>query len=99
MSDYTSQIRTFGALGYSSERIADILGLNGPERTELIVRLLLPGDTYQVAYNQGKAYGEYNIDAELAKKAEKGEVDAITTLAERSKERKLKDLRKDVFGI
>lgn len=99
MSDYTSQIRTFGALGYSSERIADILGLKGPERTELIVRLSLHGDTYQVAYNQGKAYGEYNIDAELAKKAEKGEVDAITTLAERSKERKLKDLRKTIFGI
>jgi hypothetical protein len=51
-----------------------------------------------VAYDNGRAIGEYNIDVELTKLAERGDIEAITTLAERSKERKMKDLKKDLFG-
>ena len=91
---YIPKIRTFGAFGYDPERIADLLGLHGRKRTELI-----PGDELRVAYDNGRAIGEYNIDVELTKLAERGDIDAITTLAERSKERKMKDLKKDLFGV
>ena len=40
-----------------------------------------------------------NIDAELAKKAETGDVDAITLLEERKNERRERDLRYELFGI
>lgn len=96
---YISKVRMFGALGYDAERIADLLGLNGRARAELIVRLSIKGDELRVAYDNGRAIGEYNIDAELTKQAERGDIDAITTLAERSKERKIKDMKKDLFGV
>ncbi len=96
---YISKIRVFGALGYDVERIADLLGLHGSERRELIVRLSLNGDALRVAYDNGRAIGEYNIDAELTKLAERGDIDAIETLAARSKERKIKDMKKDLFGV
>lgn len=96
---YISKVRTFGALGYDAERIADLLDLHGKTRAELIVRLSIPGDELSVAYDNGRAIGEYNIDVELTKQAERGDIDAITALGERSKERKIKDLRKNMFGI
>lgn len=96
---YVSKIRTFGALGYDFERIADLLGLKGKERGELIVRLYIQGDELRVAYENGRAIGEYNIDVELTKQAERGDIDAITALAERSRERKIKDMKKQYFGV
>jgi hypothetical protein len=98
-NEYTNQIRSFGAMGYSPERIADLLNLSGEERTKLIVRLAIPRDPYYIAYKNGNAVGEWNIDAELAKQAEKGEIDAIAALSNRSKERHIKDLKKKLFGI
>ena len=99
MSDYTAQIRSFGALGYGPERIAALLNLTGKEKTELIIRLSLPDDPYYIAYQNGLAIGSWNIDAELAKQAEKGDIDSISALAERSRDRRIKDLKKQLFGI
>lgn len=96
---YVSQVRTFGALGYTPQRICNLLGLRGKERTALCVRVTLPGDIYHDAYDNGRALGEYNIDAELAKKAESGDIDAITTLEERKNLRVELDLRKQLFGV
>ena len=93
------KISYFGTLGYSPEAIADYFALTGKERIELIVRLGIHSDEYYLAYQNGKAIGEYNIDAELTKKAEEGDADAIGILATRSHERKLRDLKKELFGI
>lgn len=97
--EYVSQVRTFGALGYTPHRICTLLGLSGKEKIALTVRLSLPGDVYHDAYRNGCALGEYNIDAELAKKAEAGDVSAIETLETRKQERIVKDLRNQLFGI
>ena len=97
--EYVSQVRTFGALGYTPHRICSLLGLRGKEKVALTIRLALPGDVYNDAYRDGCALGEYNIDAELAKKAETGDVSAIETLETRKKERTVKDLRNQLFGI
>lgn len=97
--EYINQIRTFGALNYTPERICQLLGLRKVKREALLYRITLPGDIYFEAYQQGLALGEYNIDAELAKKAEKGDNDSITLLEERKNERTEKDLRMKLFGI
>jgi len=97
--EYINQIRTFGALNYTPERICQLLGLRKVKREALLYRITLPGDIYFEAYQQGLALGEYNIDAELAKKAEKGDNESITLLEERKNERTEKDLRMKLFGI
>lgn len=97
--EYVSQVRTFGALGYSPHRICSLLGLRGKEKIALTIRLSLIGDVYYDAYRNGCALGEYNIDAELAKKAETGDISAIETLETRKQERIVKDLRNSLFGI
>lgn len=97
--EYISQVRTFGALGYSADRICSLLGLRGNEKIALSIRITLPGDVYNDAYSNGRALGEYNIDAELAKRAEAGEIDAITTLETRKNERIELELRKNLFGV
>lgn len=97
--EYVNQIRTFGALNYMPERICQLLGLKKAKREALLYRITLPGDIYFEAYQQGLALGEYNIDAELAKKAEKGDNDSITLLEARKNERTEKDLRMKLFGI
>ncbi|CAL9783299.1 DNA-binding protein [Bacteroides fragilis] len=97
--EYVSQVRTFGALGYSAERICNLLGLRGKEKIALTIRIGLSGDVYNDAYSNGRALGEYNIDAELAKRAEAGEIDAITALETRKNERIELELRKNLFGV
>lgn len=96
---YVQQVRTFGALGYTPERICRLLGLSKKEGIALTLRMEMPGDIYHDAYHQGRALGEYNIDAELAKKAETGDKEAITLLEERKNERTEMDLRYKLFGI
>ena len=98
-NEYVQSVRTFGALSYAPERICQLLGLKKDERTVLLLRIETPGDVYYEAYRQGCALGEYNIDAELAKKAEKGDIESITLLEERKNERSEKDLRFKLFGI
>lgn len=98
-NDYISQVRSFGALGYTVERICNLLGLTKKQKTALSVRMSLPGDTYYEAYIQGRALGEYNIDAELAKRAETGDIDSIEALETRKQERVEIDLRHKLFGI
>ena len=97
--EYVSQVRTFGALGYSADRSCNLLGLRGNEKIALSIRITLPGDVYNDAYNNGRVLGEYNIDAELAKRAESGEIDAITALETRKNERIELELRKNLFGV
>lgn len=97
--EYVLQVRTFGALGYTPERICRLLRLSKKDSVSLMLRISIPGDVYHEAYSQGQYIGEYNIDAELAKKAEKGEADAIMLLEERKHERKVKDLRLKLFGV
>lgn len=97
--EYVNQVRTFGALNYTPERICQLLALRKAKREALLYRITFPGDVYFEAYQQGLALGEYNIDAELAKKAEKGDNDSITLLEERKNERAEKDLRMKLFGI
>ena len=97
--EYVQNVRTFGALGYSPERICRILGLCEERRIALQQRIETVGDVYYQAYAQGRVLGEYNIDAELAKLAEKGDTDSIKLLEERRNERAEKDLRMKLFGI
>ena len=67
--------------------------------TQAEKRTYTVGSVYYDAYRNGCALGEYNIDAELAKKAETGDVSAIETLETRKQERTVKDLRNQLFGI
>lgn len=97
--EYINQVRSFGALGYSHSRICNLLPLTKQQKIALRVRLSLSGDTYCEAYLNGRAIGEYNIDAELAKKAEAGDIEAVSILAERKNERAELDLRKELFGV
>lgn len=96
---YLSQVRSFGALGYTPERIAALLNLTKKQKFALSVRLSLPGDVYFEAYRNGLAIGAYNIDVELVKSAEKGEADSIELLEQRRNDRALLDLRRDLFGV
>lgn len=97
--EYLEQVRMYGVLGYSPQRISTLLGLSGKKKTALTIRISLQGDTYHEAYHGSLALGEYNIDAELAKKAETGDVAAIEALEARKQEREIKSLRQQLFGV
>lgn len=97
--EYVPSVRTFGSLGYSHKRICQLLNLKGKEKAAMLVRLSIPGDVYHEAYSNGMALGEYNIDAALAKQAEKGDSEAVKILEERKRERVVIDLRKQLFGV
>lgn len=96
---YLEEIRSYAQIGCTPQCIANLLGLARKERLALIVRISIQGDTYNDAYNTGRALGEYNIDKKLAEKAETGDIEAITLLEERKNLRVELDLRKQLFGV
>lgn len=94
-----NKIRSYGSLGFSPSRIADMLALSGEERVRMISVITTEGTDLNQYYNQGLVLGDYNKDVELTKKAEKGDIEAITLLAERKFIRERDDLKRDLFGV
>ena len=56
-------------------------------------------DEFRLAYERGRSIGEYNIDCQLQKQAEAGDIESASLLDERVEKRKIRKLREDLFGI
>lgn len=101
--EYTPEIlqkvKTFGALGLSSQRIALLLGLSPKDTQAFIIEFNDTTSLVYKTYEQGVAIGEYNQDAALMKQAEKGDLFAIQELKIRQFNRDLEDDRKERFGL
>ena len=93
------KIRNYGALKYSKERICKMLGLFGEDAQRFLVEFEDEESQIRQFYDQGVAIGDYNIDAELAKQSEKGEILAIIQLQDRQEKTKISTLKKELFGI
>ena len=93
------KIRNYGALKYTPERICKMLGLFGEDQERFLVEFQDEENPIRQFYDQGVAIGDYNIDAELAKQSEKGEILAIIQLQERQEKTKISTLKKELFGI
>ncbi len=94
-----NKVRSYGSLGYTPDRIADMLALSREERVRMITLIDTEGTDLHQYYKQGLALGEYNKDVELTKKAEKGDIEAISLLSERRFIRERDDLKNDLFGV
>ena len=97
--DLFPRIKVYAQLGYSPERIASLLELSGRECEALVHRLTSNGDEFNQVYLNAMATGENVIDNELAKKAEKGDVEAAELLQARRNERNHLDLRRELLGF
>ncbi len=93
------KIRNYGALKYAPERICKILGLFGEDSQRFIVEFQDEESQIRQFYDQGVAIGDYNIDAELAKQSEKGDIMSIMQLQERQEKTKISNLKNQLFGI
>lgn len=94
-----TKIRNFGALKYSEKQICKMLGLFGDDELKFMVEFQDENSPIRQYYEQGVAIGQYNIDAELAKQSEKGDVFSIMELNKRQEQNKLNNLKKELFGI
>lgn len=93
------KIRNYGALKYTKERIASILGLNKDDRIQLFNDFENPESEVRKFWDQGMAIGDYNIDAELAKAAESGDTNSIIELSYRQYYQKVDQVKQDLFGV
>lgn len=96
---YLEEVRSYAEIGCNPQCIANLIGLARREKLALVVRISLPEDIYNDAYNSGRALGEFNIDKKLVEKANAGDIEAITLLEERKNQRVELDLRKQLFGV
>lgn len=99
MEDLVPKVTEYAQMGYSPERIADLLRLSAERRRAFIIRISSPDDTLNIAYRESLADAEYSIDCKLADKANDGDIDSIKALAERNNERNVLELRKELFGV
>ena len=93
------KIRNYGALKYTPDRICVLLGLDLEESRAFIDEFADLQSQTRRFYEQGVAIGEYNIDVELAKQGEKGDVFAIMEISKQQENRKIDKVRKELFGL
>lgn len=94
-----SRIRNYGALKYTASRICDLLALSTSDRVIFLQEFEDPESDIRKFYEHGVAIGDYNQDVELAKQGEKGEILAIIELNRIQHDRKVEEVKKDLFGI
>lgn len=93
------RIRDMGALGHTPAQIAALLRIPHFERDAFLDEFTRRETKVYESYLNGKAMMDYNTNVELARAAEKGDVEAITKLDERKQEQKANELLADLFGI
>lgn len=93
------QIRDMGALGHTPAQIAALLRIPHTGRDAFLDEFTRPETKVYESYANGKAMMDYNTNVELARAAEKGDVEAVTKLDERKQEQKAIELMADLFGI
>jgi hypothetical protein len=93
------KIINFGALKYSALKICKLLAFNREQTQLFLIDFENDASPIRINYDQGVAIGEYNVDAELAKQSEKGDIYSIQELDKRQYFRELDDLTKELFGV
>lgn len=93
------RIRDQGALGQTPSQISALLRIPFAERDAFRDEFTRPDTKVYEAYTNGKAMFDYNINVELARAAEKGDIEAITKLDERKQEQKSTELTTELFGV
>lgn len=93
------KIRDWAALGHTPGQIASLLGTPYQLRDAFLDEFARPDTKVYQFYMQGKAMMDYNVNAELARSAENGDVEAITLLDQRKQNQKMSELLSDLFGI
>lgn len=93
------KIRDWAALGHTPGQIASLLGTPYRERDAFLDEFDRPDTKVFQYFMQGKAMMDYNVNAELARSAENGDVDAVTVLDVRKQNQKVSELLSNLFGI
>ncbi|WP_281671619.1 hypothetical protein [Rikenella microfusus] len=93
------RVRDMGAIGHTPAQIASLLRIPAADREAFLDEFTRPETKVCEAYANGKAMMDYNTNVELARAAEKGDVDAIAKLDERKQEQKAIELMAELFGI
>jgi len=91
--------RNWASLKYSPARIVVLLNLSASDAETFLDDIETADHPLKKIYDQGFAIGEYNMDISLLKEAEGGNMDAELQLRQRQKERKIIELKKELFGI
>lgn len=97
-ASFLEKVRAFGILGYSVDKIIDLVEPDNPEQFRDDFSNL-ESEVYRY-YRKGKTTGEYNLDKELFDQSTKShDVKANETLKDRLQRNKIDDLIYTHFGI
>jgi hypothetical protein len=95
--EFIEQVRSFGMLGYSVEKIIDLTEPDNPEQLRLDFDT--PGHVIYKAYRKGKTTGTYSLDKDLFDKAKAHDSGANIALTERMQQQKIDDTIFQNFGL
>lgn len=94
-----NKVRNYAALKYDAPTIAILLGLDDEQKQIFFMEFEDTSTNVFKFYRQGIEIGQYNVDAELAKQAEKGNVECITKLEERQQNRQVNNHLSEMFSL
>lgn len=93
------KVRDFAKMRHSPEKIAILLGLPSDEVEEFLDDIATEDHQLKRMYDQGYVMGDYEVEKGLLQEARNGNMDAEFNLRQRQKERRIAELKKDLFGV
>lgn len=93
------KIRDYAMCDMTPLQIASLLNILPAGLDTFIDAFLQPETLIAQAYKKGRNMMDYNTNVELARAAEKGDVEAIEMLAHRKEEQKYNEALAEMWGI
>lgn len=97
--EFTNQVKDLAVMGLTPRQIAERLGLEGEERQEFLMAVTNPNHPLHEAYKLSKEHAEADPYNTLATLADGGDTDALELLAKVNLQRRLDNVKKDLFDL
>lgn len=93
------RVRDLAALGHTPSQIASLLDIPIDGRDAFVDEFSRPNTQIYAAYYKGRNMMDYNTNVELARAAEKGDVEAIELMSKRKEEQKYNEALAEMWGV
>lgn len=97
--EFIAQVKDYAVMGLHPRQIAERMNLEGYERRDFLLDIASKAHPLHEAFLVSRAHSEEDPHATLITLADGGDTDALELLAHVNQQRKVDNLKKDLFDI
>lgn len=97
--EFIAQVKDYAVMGLHPRQIAERMNLEGQQRRDFLLDIASKAHPLREAFLISRAHSEEDPHATLITLADAGDTDALELLARVNQQRKVDNLKKELFNI